>query len=157
MIRSYFERRMVNTFLPYESFTESARCLDKARLGKQRVECHQILGVLLDWPTKDGKPRKGWTNHPAVRMWRGHASKLMQYMNCMVQEWIDRGCNNSYKFWTDEEIAAVAANEAQQTLPWLGFERLHSSHRAALLFKDSQWYMQFGWPEQPVRDYYWPA
>ena len=147
---------MVNTFLPYENFSESARCLDKARLGKQRVECHQILGVLLEWPTKDGKPRKGWTNHPAVRMWRGHASKLMVYMNSMVNEWLARGCNNSYALWTDEQVAAIAATE-NGNVPWLGDERVHASHRAALLFKEPKWYSAFGWKEPAVRDYYWPA
>lgn len=39
---------MVNTFLPYPSFEESARVLDWRRLGKQRVEAQQILRVLED-------------------------------------------------------------------------------------------------------------
>jgi hypothetical protein len=33
----------VQTFLPYADFAESARVLDRARLGKQRVEALQVL------------------------------------------------------------------------------------------------------------------
>jgi hypothetical protein len=47
--------------------------------------------------------------------------------------------------------------------PWFGNERLHSSHRAALLYKNPEWYGRFGWKEKPaVPDakgrlpYYWP-
>lgn len=36
----------MNTFLPYPSFKDSAKCLDNKRLGKQRVECLQILRTL---------------------------------------------------------------------------------------------------------------
>jgi len=45
-----------------------------------------------------------------------------------------------------------------------GDERLHSSHRAALLYKNPEWYGRFGWSEHPaVPDskgrlpYYWPT
>lgn len=37
----------MNTFLPYPSFDESAKCLDYKRLGKQRVEAKQILEINL--------------------------------------------------------------------------------------------------------------
>lgn len=54
----------MQTFLPYSSFKDSARVLDRQRLGKQRVENMQIITALLD-------PDYGWQNHPAVNMWRG--------------------------------------------------------------------------------------
>lgn len=38
---------MVNTFIVHKKFKESAKCLDMRRLGKQRVECNQII-MLLD-------------------------------------------------------------------------------------------------------------
>lgn len=34
----------MQTFLPYGSFIESAKCLDYGRLGKHRVEAKQIIG-----------------------------------------------------------------------------------------------------------------
>ena len=37
----------MQTFLPYSSFTESAKILDWRRLGKQRVEGMQIIKVGL--------------------------------------------------------------------------------------------------------------
>ena len=55
----------MQTFLPYRSMSESVRCLDYRRLGKQRVEAFQILNALA------GKS-KGWTSHPATKMWRGY-------------------------------------------------------------------------------------
>lgn len=47
----------MQTFLPYPSFVESAKCLDRQRLGKQRVEVLQLLKALL-------VPGSGWGNHP---------------------------------------------------------------------------------------------
>lgn len=41
----------MQTFLPYGSYTESARCLDNRRLNKQRSECKQILNALRQGPT----------------------------------------------------------------------------------------------------------
>ena len=37
----------MQTFLPYADFPGSAKVLDRKRLGKQRVECCQILNTLL--------------------------------------------------------------------------------------------------------------
>nr|WNL49651.1 hypothetical protein MarFTMF_135 [Marseillevirus sp.] len=39
---------MVNTFLPFESFEDSARVLDSRRLNKQIIEAYQILTILED-------------------------------------------------------------------------------------------------------------
>ena len=36
----------MQTFLPYESFKQSARVLDWRRLGKQRVEGMQIINAI---------------------------------------------------------------------------------------------------------------
>ena len=36
----------MQTFLPYESFEESAKVLDYRRLGKQRVEGMQIINAI---------------------------------------------------------------------------------------------------------------
>ena len=36
----------MQTFLPYPDFAESAKVLDNKRLGKQRVECLQIMKAL---------------------------------------------------------------------------------------------------------------
>lgn len=146
---------MVNTFLPYPDFDQSVSCLDYRRLGKQRVECDQIIGILLGTPNKEGKPRTGWRNHTVVRMWRGYTGALMLYMNASVREWVQRGYNNSYKLWTAKQM--LDAEGALSMPPWLGDIRLHSSHRGALLFKEYEWYKKFNWPEKPVKEYFWPC
>ena len=52
----------MQTFLPYESFRESAKVLDWRRLGKQRVEGMQIINAIEGKKRKDGKPYKGTKN-----------------------------------------------------------------------------------------------
>ena len=78
----------MQTFLPYSSFIKSVRCLDRQRLGKQRVEALQILNAL------NGKS-KGWTNHPATKMWRGYEEALCLYKDLCIQEWMERGYKNT--------------------------------------------------------------
>lgn len=57
----------VQTFLPYPDFAQSAQCLDRQRLGKQRVEVLQLLKALKG-------ESKGWKNHPAAKMWADRKS-----------------------------------------------------------------------------------
>lgn len=133
----------MQTFLPYQDFVESARCLDYRRLGKQRVECLQILNAL------EGKS-KGWTNHPATRMWRGYEDALRLYMCVVVWEWTDRGYRNNIVLPRD------FVTDAFRYPPWLGDERLHASHKSNLLRKDPVHYGQFGWTEPNDLKYFWP-
>lgn len=132
----------MQTFLPYESFIDSAKCLDYKRLGKQRVESRQILNAI------DGKTF-GWRNHPAAIMWRKYRTALILYSNEMIKEWISRGYKNSM------QIIEVFS---EIVMPhWLGDNRLHSSHRSNLLRKDFLYYSKFGWKEQPNLAYFWPG
>ena len=132
----------MQTFLPHSSFKDTFKVLDYKRLGKQRVEAHQILNILLD-RTKT----KGWRDHPIVKMWKGYESALQLYFNLCVKEWIKRGYNNNMKL---EHI-----NKPVEYPPWLGDGPFHSSHRANLLRKDEDHYSQFGWTEDPTDPYVW--
>ena len=38
---------------------------------------------------------KGWVNHPATLMWKGHTCFLAKYMNTMIDEWVARGYTNN--------------------------------------------------------------
>ena len=70
----------MQTFLPHESFKKSLKVLDWRRLGKQRVEAHQVLNVLL------GRTEtKGWINHPITRMWDGYEQALQLCFNMCVE------------------------------------------------------------------------
>jgi len=138
----------MQTFLPYEDFQETAKCLDYRRLGKQRVEARQIYSCLTGEPTKSGRTYKGWVNHPAVKMWQGHERCLAQYYNAIVQEWIRRGYNNSMEFLPVE-------NDVEKP-DWIGDEDFHASHRSNLLRKQREWYSQFEWQEEDNLPYVWP-
>jgi hypothetical protein len=74
----------VQTFLPYADFARTAEVLDRTRLGKQRVECIQIVRALTI-------PTYGWRHHPAALMWRGHLEALGAYSFAIVDEWTRRG------------------------------------------------------------------
>lgn len=104
----------MQTFLPYPDFTQSAKCLDDKRLGKQRVECLQILNTLQMGPfqqrsgdkwislsTERYQPydhnhrRTPWYNHPAVQMWKGFEYRLTCYGIIVCEEWTKRGFNDT--------------------------------------------------------------
>jgi len=133
----------MQTFLVSSSFEESARCLDYKRLGKQRVESFQLWEILMGLS-------KGWEFHPALKMWRGYEAALLAYYTAICNEWIKRG----YK-----QIKLPRLNPSTDyDLPWwLGDDRLHSSHRAALLDKNFEYYNQFNWEETPKYEYWWPT
>lgn len=131
----------MQTFLPVPCFKSSAQMLDYRRLGKQRVECLQLINAL----TTEGA---GWSRHPAARMWERNISALMRYHDVCVTEWIARGYRNTMPLY------GVTA----YTLPdWFGDEEFHSRHRAALLAKDIKFYQRYDWKEAPSINYLWPV
>jgi len=152
----------MNTFLPYESFAHSVACLDRARLGKQRLECAQILAALLPHA---GMP-SGWRSHPATLMWAGYESALSLYQTMCCREWAARGYQQTtvppygdawqLLAWAEGRGLAADARDAP-TPPWLGDERLHLSHQRALMAKDPEHYRAFGWRVVPGIDYWWPT
>ncbi len=134
----------MQTFLPYPDFAESAKALDRLRLGKQRVEVLQLLKAL----THGG----GWKNHPAAKMWRGHERYLALYGMTVCDEWTSRG----YKDTCKERIKIYFDSHIGMPPPWLGREEFHASHRSNLLRKSPEHYGQFGWTESPDLPYVWP-
>lgn len=134
----------MQTFLPYPDFAESARVLDRQRLGKQRVETLQLLKALAG-------ETKGWVNHPAAQMWRGHENALVQYGIAVCDEWTARGYKDSCR----EKIAAYGCGAPLVMPSWWGREDVHASHRSNLLRKDAKHYGQFGWSEPDNMEYVW--
>jgi len=136
----------VQTFLPYEDFAASAEVLDYRRLGKQRVETWQILNAL-------GGKNKGWVNHPASRMWRGHETALALYGETVCREWIRRG----YKDTMLERFVNLTAGVPVSMPAWLGDERVHISHQSNLVRKDGEFYGPI-FPDVPSDlEYVWPV
>jgi hypothetical protein len=148
----------MQTFLPLPDYQQSLECLDPRRLGNQI------------WREAKTLARGGWANHPASRMWRGYTGSLCEYALVGLEVLRDRNPKHGYgsgKFYAHVwDFFSELKSRQPHCLepPWLGCEEFHSSHRAALLFKDPDWYGQFDWSESPsVPDhkgslpYVWPT
>lgn len=161
----------MQTFLPYPSFRESARCLDYRRLGKQRVECKQLL-LALGVPVGEHKPKpSSWISHPAAKMWKRHELSLALYGQVMCREWRERGYKDTLldqfkatydwlqeiRWDADSEQFVYGVNGLITYPNWLGWDSFHASHRSNLLRKNREWYSQFGWTEPSDLEYVWPS
>jgi hypothetical protein len=139
----------MQTFLPYADFKQSAQCLDRARLGKQRIECKQLINAIQNGG--------GWANHPAAKMWRGHVFALARYGAEICIEWRNRGyVDNQLDYF--HQYASVHKNllVCKANPPWLGDPKFHESHRSNLLRKDPKHYGKFNWGVSPDLPYIWP-
>jgi Pyrimidine dimer DNA glycosylase len=149
----------VQTFLPYPDFERSARVLDVKRLGKQRVECLQVVRGLTvaDY---------GWRHHPAVKMWRGHLEALGRYTLVCCEVWTAAGRADTCATTVVADLAAAGTTTirseaelvAAGAMPWwLGDADFHRSHQSALLRKDPAHYRPL-FPAVPDDlPYVWPA
>jgi len=162
----------VQTFVPItDSFDDIARVLDNKRLNKQALEGWQILMNLLQLdPQGEHRVSKGWSNHPAVKMWKGHEVALYLYVEAMVKEWKRRGYKSTIgdkaKATIRRAIDLGLISNVSSNPGWISssstFSKVASSHRLALLNKDYEWYSQFEWPEDSgtrpdTYEYVWPV
>lgn len=102
--------------------------LDRARLGKQRVEALQVLRAVTI-------PTYGWRNHPAAKMWRGFVPALAEYALVMTDEWINRGHADTVR-----EQLLEFTGEPVVLPPWFGDPEFHRSHQSNLVRKDPEFY-----------------
>lgn len=165
----------MQTFLPYENFEQSAKVLDRQRLGKQRVEAYQIIKILLQGPyinyhVEDGKKilmwntsvvhdypimRTPWYNHPAVQMWKGCLEYLYRYFKSICTEWKNRGYVDN--LLEKAKVYEYHCNQQNKRPWWLGTEKFHNSHRCMLLRKNWEYYCEKFSYDYRVDDYYWPT
>ncbi len=157
----------MQTFLPYADYHLSARVLDNKRLGKQRVECKQILIALIEG--------RGWIHHPATKMWKGHLAALVDYTVAICNTWIAKGFDDSILDWlieygllneewiSDSEFVLsygekIPPEDISAGTPWfVGYEPFHLSHRSNLLQKNLKFYRPH-FPDDPDNlDYIWPT
>lgn len=131
----------MQTFIVEYDYDLSARRLDIKRLGKQRVECLQLL---------NGQ----FPNHPASKMWRGHEAELRRYMKAVCKTWELLGFKDSC--WTQ----VVYLNLPETGKPkWMvdlvTFDKVIHSHRSNLIRKEPEYYGKF-WPDVPNNvPYFW--
>lgn len=125
----------VQTFLPYPSFARSVRTLDRARLGKQRVEALQVLRAIT-------VPGYGWRNHPVAKMWRGYLPALTKYALESADAWIELGHADTVRpqvLLFAPEVERMAQDELELP-PWIGDPAFHRSHQSNLVRKDPEFY-----------------
>jgi len=153
----------VQTFLTHPSFSLTASTLDNKRLGKQRVETKQILETNLAIAKYKAKftpfstpSNLAWKNHPAVKMWRGYEGMLAVYGGKMCKEWVARGMKDSLTEYFQSFLSLPLIYP-----PWMTDEkllnRIISTHRSSLLFKDETFYRQYFPTEEKKYGYYWPT
>jgi len=131
------------TFLPYPDFHEVAACLDRQRLGKQRLE---VLALLQ---AERGQPLY---RHPACVMWRGHVAALASYGLAMCTRWMDDGNLDTLFDRIQQYLVGPIV-----TPPWLGRKDVHDSHKSVLLRKDRKYYGKFNWDVPINLPYVWPT
>ena len=173
----------MQTFLPFADFRKSAAALDNARLGKQRVECLQILRALSTgpyqvrggsvfewkpatkaqfdacWDPRHLRRRTPWFSHPAAKMWQGHGCALFDYSLTIIAEWKARG----FKDTCEQSIRNIYQGACDSLLfqnkdnpAWLGNADFHRAHQSNLIRKNPAHYgVQFpGVPDD--LPYVWP-
>jgi len=149
----------VQTFLPHSDFERSAGALDVKRLGKQRVECLQVLRGLT-------VPTYGWRHHPAVKMWRGHLEALGRYSLTCCEVWVGLGHADTCAATLGTELRAAGAfpvpsqdrlARAGRLPHWLGDPDFHRSHQSALVRKDPDHYRPLFPDVPPDLPYVWPT
>lgn len=123
----------MQTFLPYSSFEQTAKCLDYKRLGKQRVEAKQILQCLL------GEGSHRWANHPAVKMWKGYEKTLALYGYFMCKEWVNRGYKDFLGGWFWEKYISTPHTD-NWCPPFMLNEYFLRSHQSNLIRKFPEHY-----------------
>src|SRR5574343_1065974 len=126
----------MQTFFVYSDFRKSARHIDGKRLCKQLVETKQIYDTIIH-------NKKAWSNHPAVKMWRGLELALLLYGADYYEEWQERYLSGQrggkLKHKSGEEILNEyykRIGKEEFKLPsWIYDDELLISHRSNLIRK----------------------
>jgi hypothetical protein len=139
----------MQVFLPDANFATCAEVLDTKRLVKQLLEGRQIMNVLAGESTT-----KGWTNHPAVRMFEGYEQTLYTYLSAIRNEMQKRGYKWEKNWAVIQDLYNRHFAKEQQSIPfWMSdeslFTRVVITHRGRLWEKDPIHYADYA-PEGAV-------
>lgn len=140
----------MQVFRPYIDWRRSAEVLDDKRLGKQRVECKQILNVILRRLNLINDGRRGWLNHPVVLMYfnngRPYFRDLEGFFYACVEEWRRRGFRSSINLKDIEHL--FAGIETSEGTPVTHVHEVE--YRRILLIKDIKHYIKVFTSEEVV-------
>jgi hypothetical protein len=133
--------------------------LDVLRLRGQHRECAQLSKLVRlrragDLWRPDGR-RRGYVDHPAVLMWAKYPRWLDTYWWHVVRRLEDLG--TKVRIRPQNHLADVVSNHRPRKPWWLGVELFHSSHRALLLWKNYDHYIEFKWRETPCHHRMFPG
>lgn len=93
---------------------------------------------------------EGWKNHPALKMWIGHANGLALYHNIFLDH-----CINVHKIKVEK--SSFIEIDSKVTFPWwIGNKYFIAAHKSNLLRKNESFYRQYGWTEPLDLPYIWP-
>lgn len=128
---------MVVTFILSNDPKTCASLLDKLRLNKQKLECTQIINIIENLSSE----KKGFKSHPIIYMWKNNIDGLKYYCNCIIDEWVKRGYNNTTKKFE---------NVSEDDLPWwYKNKQIQYSHMASLHRKNPEHYSSlFTYPKE---------
>lgn len=146
----------MQTFLPLPDFAATAASLDRARLGKQRVENLQILKAMVI-------PGYGWAHHPAVKMWAEWKPAFYAYHRAIIHEWVTvRGykdtCLEKFERVLFRHFELNPEDALDESMPfWVGDGKFHLAHQSNLIRKMPEHYALLfpGVPDD--LEYVWPV
>lgn len=128
------------------AFTWTLRFLDSKRLGKQRIEALDIYRINSQCPcgTSDKHMAlltKKYSNHPIVKMWKGHEYALLLYGLTACDLWINCGYNDTTREKFANEILKYRFIDNIPRYPkWWHIEEIHLSHVCNLIRKNKNFY-----------------
>jgi hypothetical protein len=142
----------MQTFVPINSFRQSAEIMDLSRLGKQIIESQQIFKSL-------SIPSYGWKQHPAVKMWSGHRGALLNYTKAFNNEWYVRRGKDHGGYKNLLQIAVdYFLDDSEYEMPnWWGVYEVHESHQSNLVRKLPEHYRKFFPSVRDDLEYVWPV
>lgn len=121
---------------------ETAKVLDKMRLNKQIIECHQILDAL------NGK--KAWSNHPCVLQYKDHKEWLELYTYCLEDYFTSKRYSNASDLLY---LAKEWSERAFEYKPEFHTEEYFNQMKRRLYTKDKLFYKQ--WEDLGESDVNW--
>lgn len=140
----------MQTFLPYASYSDTARILDSNRLNSGINEALVLEKSLARFYDLNRRGESGWEGHTVAKFWVGHELQLARLGQAFAAEFVYRplkGADQAERltqrkkrlgFWT-AMIEMMEDNNFPDHLPLLiGQEDFHSAFRALLLYKDVQ-------------------
>lgn len=153
---------ILNTWLPYDNYAESADILTDRHIFMQLQDCTKLLYWLTEMPLNRRTPSKAQLEHPCVIQWRGYVPSLYDYtLEIMMVAYERSSLTNK-----QEQISEMAeninildglvSNMKEETPSWLGNEDYHLSHKSNLIRLSRSAYESI-WPDVPDNlELIWP-